>query len=79
MPECELLKKCAFFNDQLANMPGHAELFKDLYCRRDNKICARYMIAEKLGRESIPKDLFPNHVEMAKEIITYLSSKQKSH
>ena len=76
MPECELLKGCLFFNDKMSKMPAHAELFKDLYCRRDNKVCARYMIAKKLGREIIPRDLFPNHVEMAKEFIASLSPKK---
>lgn len=37
------------------------------------------MIASKLGREAIPRDLFPNHVEMAEEIIACLSSRKKSH
>lgn len=79
MADCEFLGKCPFFNDKLANMPGHAEFFKDLYCRRNNETCARYMIAKKLGREAIPRDLFPNHVEMAKEIISCLSSRKKPH
>jgi hypothetical protein len=77
MPDCELLKDCLFFNDKLSNMPGPAELLKDLYCRRDNSACARYMIAQKLGRETIPRDLFPNHVEMAHEIIACRSPKKK--
>lgn len=77
MPTCELLKTCLFFNDKLEKMPGPAELFKDLYCRRDNSICARYLIAKELGREVIPRDLFPNHVEMAKEILENRRSTKK--
>ena len=69
MPECELLKDCAFFNDKLDNMPGPTHLFKQLYCLSDNSICARLMVAKALGRPAIPPDLFPNHEARAKAVI----------
>lgn len=69
MPECDLLEKCPFFNRTLPKMPTPAEMFKDLYCRRNFYICARYLVAKKLGREAVPLDLFPNHEAKARELL----------
>ena len=69
MAVCEMLDRCPFFNDNMPNMPEHAELFKQLYCRGGNDICARYMIIKKLGKEAVPKNLFPNEVSRANTII----------
>ena len=33
MADCEKLKKCPFFSDQMANMPSVADLMKRTYCR----------------------------------------------
>ena len=69
MADCELLEKCVFFNDKMANMPSTAEVIKMRYCREDNSGCARYMVYKALGRGKVPQDLFPNNTEMAKQII----------
>lgn len=63
------LPACAFFNGRMANKPATAELMKKQYCRSDFKRCARYMVFEKLGGDSVPSHLFPNNVERAREII----------
>lgn len=69
MADCELLAGCVFFNDKLDNMPGLAEIYKDRYCRKDNSQCARYVVAQALGREKVPLNLYPNQMPRAKEII----------
>lgn len=69
MADCEVLDHCPFFNDHMQSMPGHAELFKQLYCRGGNDICARYMILRKLGQDAVPKNLFPNEVSRANVLI----------
>lgn len=69
MADCKLLETCLFFNDKMANMPSTAEVVKIRYCREENSGCARYMIYNAVGREKVPQDLFPNHVERAKQII----------
>lgn len=69
MADCELLGTCIFFNDKMATMPGITNLMKSRYCRGDNSQCARYMIFQRLGRDSVPGDLAPNDVERAKKII----------
>jgi hypothetical protein len=69
MANCEVLAKCAFLNEIMRGMPQHAELFKELYCRADNGICARYMIHQALGADAVPTDLFPNEIKQADRIL----------
>ena len=74
MEHCEMLEKCPFFNDKMANMPFAADSFKQIYCQSNFNICARYMISKPYGKEHVPTDLFPNHERRAEEIINKLTS-----
>ena len=69
MAKCELIEKCLFFNDQMANMPSTSAVYKNIYCEKDFANCSRYMIFKAKGREHVPQDLFPNQSERAKAII----------
>ncbi|HEY3375657.1 MAG TPA: hypothetical protein VGK02_11455 [Candidatus Aquicultor sp.] len=69
MAGCEFIEKCIFFHDQMDVMPSAAYIFKQVYCKGDNIGCARYIVAAALGREKVPRDLFPNMSEHAREII----------
>lgn len=69
MTRCELTETCIFFNDQMANMPSTASVYKKIYCESDWQTCGRYMIFKAIGRENVPKDLFPNQAERAAAII----------
>ena len=69
MSQCELTATCIFFNDQMANMPSTAAVYKKLYCEKDFENCGRYQVFKAIGRENVPKDLFPNQGDRAKEII----------
>jgi len=68
MADCELLETCIFFNDQMAEMPSMSNIIKDRYCRGSNTQCARHIVFRVLGREAVPKDLYPSQVERADEI-----------
>lgn len=68
MAECERLKKCAFFQDQLTYMPKTADLMKQAYCLGDKTTCARYLVASKGTLP--PADLFPNEANRALEILS---------
>jgi hypothetical protein len=70
MAECKLLSGCIFFNDKMANKPGTAELLKTRFCKGEYPACARFMVFEKLGKPSVPPDLFPNQVDRAKLILS---------
>ena len=69
MSKCVLTETCIFFNDQMANMPSTAASFKKIFCEQDFDNCGRYMIFKAIGREHVPKDLFPNQNDRAKELI----------
>ena len=70
MADCECLSGCLFFNDKMPSKPAMAELMKSRYCRGDNSACARHMILVKLGKPSVPPDLFPGELEKATRIIS---------
>lgn len=69
MAECECLQGCPFFNDRMQNMPALANIMKKRYCMNDFGSCARHMIFEKLGKEAVPSDLYPNQADKAREIL----------
>lgn len=69
MATCEILEICPFINDPIEGMPGHAELFKQLYCHGSNSLCARYIIFKKLGLEAVPNNLSPNEITRANMIL----------
>ena len=69
MTDCEFIAKCLFFNDQMKNMSGMSQIYKDKYCKTDNSKCARYIVCKALDREKVPATLFPNMVDKARKII----------
>lgn len=70
MADCECLKGCPFFNDKMKDTEGLGAIYKEKYCLNDNLKCARYMIFKKLGKSSVPIDLFPNMHDRAKNILS---------
>ncbi len=69
MADCICLPSCIFFNDKMENMHAMAQMYKTKYCLEDSSKCARHMVFDKKGKDFVPKDLFPNQIERAKEII----------
>jgi hypothetical protein len=69
MPDCGLIAACIFFNDKMARVPHTAGLYKEKYCRTDSSTCARFMVAQALGRQKVPADLFPNDVDRARKLL----------
>jgi hypothetical protein len=69
MADCEVLLKCVFFNDKMAEMPAIAASMKRRLCQGDNAQCARWIVRAKLGPTGVPADLFPNQLERANRII----------
>lgn len=69
MSECECLGTCPFFNDQMAEMPSMSNIIKERYCRGSNAHCARHMVFRVLGKDAVPKDLYPSQVERADEVL----------
>jgi hypothetical protein len=69
MADCEFLDKCIFFNDHMKGMPSTSEVIKLRYCRDNYSECGRYRVRMALGKEQVPEDMFPNHLEHAQEMI----------
>lgn len=69
MGECEFIKVCPFFNDQLGNKPDKVEDMKEKYCKNNNLNCARYLVANAAGKENMPPDLFPHEKMRAYAVI----------
>ena len=67
MADCEKLPKCAFFNDQLAEMPAVSGLLKQMYCLGDKSQCARYAVAS--AGLMVPADLFPDDTTRARKLL----------
>lgn len=69
MPDCEMIEKCVFFNDKMADKPGTASMMKQRYCKGNNSECARYVVCKALGREKVPGDLYPIQIDRAKSLV----------
>ncbi len=69
MANCECLAACPFFNDKMPDTEGLGAMIKKKYCQGDNSNCARYMVFKKLGKGSVPGNLYPNMQDRAREII----------
>ena len=67
--KCELIETCIFFNDQMSNMPSTSAVYKKVFCEKDFATCGRYLIFKSIGREHVPKDLYPNQGDRARSII----------
>ncbi|MCK5154123.1 MAG: hypothetical protein KAQ93_07155 [Spirochaetales bacterium] len=70
MQECELIKSCPFYNGQLKGDKDNIDSMKEKYCKANNLNCARYMVFMALGKESMPKELFPHEKNRAYEVIS---------
>ncbi len=70
MPKCELLETCKFYNDKMEEYPSGVVSMRKRYCYKDNSKCARYIVYKELGREKVPKDLFPNDSKRAELIVS---------
>jgi hypothetical protein len=75
MPECNLLKKCPFFSDQLKNMPAASDTMKKLDCHWNFAKCARYVVAIATGRKKVPPDLFPGDSRRASNLLMQHNNK----
>ena len=69
MPDCELLKGCLFFNDKMPDNSGMGVIYKGKYCQGTFTNCARFRVAQALGRPHVPTDLYPNMLDRAQELI----------
>jgi hypothetical protein len=65
MAKCELLEKCRFFIEKMAQLPEAQERVKQYYCLNHHERCARFVFFKVTGESS--KDLMPNEIEKVSE------------
>ena len=75
MPRCDALEGCIFFNDKMQNYPFAADQMKQQYCVEGESECARFIVRQALGRQSVPGDLFPNDVARACSIVAGIDTR----
>ena len=75
MSDCECLKGCPFFNDNMKDNDGLGAMYKQKYCRGNNEECARYQVFKALGKPSVPADLYPNMNRRAQAILAAAANK----
>ena len=69
--ECELLWECLFFKNKMSKIDRYLRIvYREEYCQRDYTRCAIYMVAQALGRDKVPTDLYPNMRDRAQKILT---------
>ena len=69
MAACEKLSKCPFYQGAMSMDSGLGALYKQKYCEGDKTTCARYMVATTVGPEFVTLSLYPNMVDIVKDII----------
>jgi hypothetical protein len=69
MIQCEFIKKCTFFADEMSDRPAYAAVIRKNYCESNPLSCARYLVWTKLGADKVPSSLWPNQMEKAKSLI----------
>jgi len=60
MAQCDLIGSCLFFNKLLKDMPCTAEYLVNKYCRGDFANCTLYKYAKAIGKDYVPKYLYPD-------------------
>jgi hypothetical protein len=69
MQECAGLATCPFYNDRMASKPAMAGMMKRHFCLNDFERCARFMVKQRLGKDAVPHDLFPNQLARANDLL----------
>lgn len=69
MATCEKLPKCPFYQGKMDINSGLGSMYKKRYCEGDKTLCARYIIATKLGPEFVTDSLYPNMTDKANRLL----------
>ena len=69
MATCEKLSKCPFYQGQMSMESGLGSIYKKKYCEGNKMLCARYMIATKLGPEYVTNNIYPNMTDHANKLL----------
>ncbi len=74
MAICQMLEKCRFFSEKMAQMPEAEERVKLYYCKNHFKRCARFVFRMVTGEGS--KDLMPNEMQKVADLLGWGLTKE---
>jgi hypothetical protein len=62
MKKCSITDECPFFKDQLPKMhtAKEREDMRRKFCGGGSTQCARFIVAEAMGLDEVPGNLFPD-------------------
>jgi len=69
MTPCKFMNSCPFFKKTITSGSTLEKMYKEQYCHEEYTMCARYKIAEMLGHEKVPSNLYPNMFDQAEALI----------
>jgi hypothetical protein len=64
MEGCEYIKTCAFYRNEIEDMPENALFARRLYCHRRPERCRRRRMAEEHPVEDTDNRIFPLNAEV---------------
>ncbi|MHB1340539.1 MAG: hypothetical protein ACYC77_02820 [Coriobacteriia bacterium] len=70
MSGCKHLGYCYLTSDEAGFSPDFARAIRTTYCRGDYIACARYQMAEALGTDVVPGDLFPAELDRVRAALS---------
>ncbi len=67
---CPHFEECCVHFEYLRNINDElCRTLQNMFCHSNNVGCARYIVIEKAGKESLPRDLLPNQEVRAYSIV----------
>jgi hypothetical protein len=69
MADCPNRVNCSFFDGRMKGLDGLADLYRLQYCRSEFARCARYRVAQSLGKSAVPGDLYPPQGYRVEELL----------
>ena len=69
MSSCEFTTACPFFQGKMEISQGLGSIYRQNYCEGNKLNCARYMVRSKMGKGSVPENLYPNMVDKANQLL----------
>ena len=70
MAECQWFAECGVVKNKKTYVHEAVRMFfENQYCHDKHSDCACYKVFDVLGKDNVPRDLLPNQLERATEII----------
>jgi len=71
---CKYAGNCPVFTTALGPLPHIGLRYRRSYCRGGWGECARYVLADAVGSERVPRTLLPNQMDRVTELMAGAAS-----